>query len=453
MPPLDLPPDTTVVVVEAAVERGVGRLAGEPVTRARLRLPSGAERTIRVVGGPSPRGDGFVHLAGFVAPRLGERVRLDLRDVGPAARGPVLRPFSPGSPPATWPAARFPLSFSPDLDAQKVFRTSLLAEVDVAARTWSSVACTAFRAEATRPTAAPPGDDGVNGIYVHGTSWPAELVPGVVAQTVVHTDADGRLRDTDIHLNLVDSKYSVEIEPGRADLRGVLVHELGHALGLGHSAEPRATMFASGAGATWRSLEADDRAGVCALYPGAGAPGCGVTPCPSDFVCVAGLCQRRGEARSVCSPCQPAPAGCDVAGEGASCVAIERAASRGLVCARACDPGSPCGAGFTCAPGANGSTCVPTEGCEGLGKPCATDRDCPGAACLDGVCAGSEGSGDAGPSTRPAPPTDGAGPEGSVIGGGACTLGTGPRGAAGFTVAWALVAYAARRRAAVRRSR
>ena len=53
------------------------------------------------------------------------------------------------------------------------------------------------------------------------------------------------------------------------DLENVFAHELGHYLGLAHSTEAEATMFASAvAGETLkRDLAADDVEGLCAAYP------------------------------------------------------------------------------------------------------------------------------------------------------------------------------------------
>jgi matrixin len=56
-------------------------------------------------------------------------------------------------------------------------------------------------------------------------------------------------------------------EVGRLDLQGIATHEFGHALGLGHSADTTATMFANTVdGKSHRTIEADDIAGVQALY-------------------------------------------------------------------------------------------------------------------------------------------------------------------------------------------
>ncbi|MDA1260790.1 MAG: matrixin family metalloprotease, partial [Planctomycetota bacterium] len=55
---------------------------------------------------------------------------------------------------------------------------------------------------------------------------------------------------------------------GGIDIQGVACHELGHALGLGHSTVGGATMYPSisGTGVVTRSIETDDKNGVKAVY-------------------------------------------------------------------------------------------------------------------------------------------------------------------------------------------
>lgn len=56
-------------------------------------------------------------------------------------------------------------------------------------------------------------------------------------------------------------------EVGKLDLQGIATHEYGHALGLGHSDDPDATMYANTQdGKSHRTLEQDDITGVRALY-------------------------------------------------------------------------------------------------------------------------------------------------------------------------------------------
>lgn len=54
---------------------------------------------------------------------------------------------------------------------------------------------------------------------------------------------------------------------GWLDLQGIATHEFGHALGLGHSADPTATMFATTSdGKSHRTLESDDIVGIQSIY-------------------------------------------------------------------------------------------------------------------------------------------------------------------------------------------
>lgn len=99
---------------------------------------------------------------------------------------------------------------------------------------------------------------------------------GVLALTSVTYDVNsGMIVDADIEFNSqqynfthTDSAALIDI-----DIENTMVHELGHFLGLDHSAEEESTMFASAPrGETKkRTLHADDTAGLCAIYPKQGS--------------------------------------------------------------------------------------------------------------------------------------------------------------------------------------
>src|SRR3954467_5865139 len=109
--------------------------------------------------------------------------------------------FSPNDPAGTWPLAALPVPFVLALPQSRDVGADAAAELDVALRTWPRAACTSWRARVDGERAPPPADDGVNVVVFHDDAWPAELVPGAVAQTVIHTDAGGLYRDADIHIN------------------------------------------------------------------------------------------------------------------------------------------------------------------------------------------------------------------------------------------------------------
>lgn len=110
---------------------------------------------------------------------------------------------------------------------------------------------------------------------LHLVSWDADnesgffgVGSGLVAVTPIEFDpATGRILDADI---LIDGSraFSTSLAPGTFDVQAVVTHEVGHLLGLDHSAIHKATMNPSvEPGDTWqRSLEADDARGADSLY-------------------------------------------------------------------------------------------------------------------------------------------------------------------------------------------
>jgi hypothetical protein len=142
--------------------------------------------------------------------------------------------------------------------------------------------------------------DGKNLIVWHEDRWPPgevsdpsldERIPAIT--TLIYDPATGEISDVDIDVNGRDFTWSATREnTGSAmDVQSVLAHEIGHLLGLAHSPDPEATMYASiVAGETQKStLESDDIAGVCFLYPFEGktppGPGEGTITTGAEAVC------------------------------------------------------------------------------------------------------------------------------------------------------------------------
>jgi MYXO-CTERM domain-containing protein len=102
--------------------------------------------------------------------------------------------------------------------------------------------------------------------------WPYMGAQNALGLTTTRFDTQtGDLWDADIEINGQDNDLSIGDPITGDDLLSVLTHEAGHFLGLSHSPNSSATMKPvydpSRDGASFRSLEADDIAGICASYP------------------------------------------------------------------------------------------------------------------------------------------------------------------------------------------
>ncbi|HUU03667.1 MAG TPA: matrixin family metalloprotease [Myxococcota bacterium] len=173
----------------------------------------------------------------------------------------------------------------PILPSGKTFE-ELVAE---AAAQWSSQPCATVSFELSGTTTAGLEPDGQSTFLCIAQDW--NCGAGAAGCNIWIPRAAGETPENDIALN-ADTLEWVEGGPdatqtGSIDPVAVLTHEIGHMLGLAHSADPYASMYyGTLPNAIQATLDGDDRAGICSLYP-SGAPGCATdADCGDDQACV-----------------------------------------------------------------------------------------------------------------------------------------------------------------------
>jgi len=138
---------------------------------------------------------------------------------------------------------------------------------------WEQVDCSYFYFEETEPATCTEigfnmAGGNMNLLVWRKSGWPYEDA-AMALTTLSYDDRTGRILDADIEFNNDIFVFTLEKGSGFADLRNTATHEIGHVLGMDHSTDPEATMyaFAFPGDTNKRSVEEDDKAGVCYLYP------------------------------------------------------------------------------------------------------------------------------------------------------------------------------------------
>jgi len=174
--------------------------------------------------------------------------------------------------------------FISDHPGNGVTPADLLAATERATATWSAVESANVRFAFQAMTTAPA--EGIDGKTVLGFLDRPDLDRVLGATSFMIDTATGEIAEADIFFN---SRFAFSVAPNgqadRIDLESVVLHELGHLLGLGHSAIGETERSGNGnrrvigsgsvmfpiamtAGATAdRALQADDIAGISDLYP------------------------------------------------------------------------------------------------------------------------------------------------------------------------------------------
>ncbi len=168
-------------------------------------------------------------------------------------------------------------------DVEGVSAPQLQAAIDRAFSTWAGVPRVSFSHRFVGFTSALPvtGD----GVSVIGFRARPEFERTLAAASFDIDESTGRILEADIFFNTIQPwSAALQGESGRFDIESVGLHEVGHLLGLGHSALGETTLLDSGARRVTgkasvmfpiaypagniedRTLEPDDKAGIADIY-------------------------------------------------------------------------------------------------------------------------------------------------------------------------------------------
>lgn len=245
-----------------------------------------------------------------------------------------------------WPVAEQPVQYlinsagSDDLafaDAKQAIFTAFA--------TWQQVTCSSLAYSYAGDTALTVAVDDINVVMWIESGW---IYGEEAAGAAAIWAPKGGNPTVDVALNGEHFSWAVGVPgvgPATQDVIGVLTHELGHFSGLSHTMSALDTMYYSWT--PWqsqRSLSADDKLGLCALYPQMG------DECTSAADCDPGATCEAHPLGTLCAP-QPdaigAPCNYDRVECAHFCLFTALNLSSGY-CSRFCDTSDECGQGFVC---------------------------------------------------------------------------------------------------------
>lgn len=260
-----------------------------------------------------------------------------------------------------------------------------------AMKAWQAPSCSQLVVEFAGWTDKVPREADEQNTIGWVTDWTSRNLPSTVPG---NTDIAYQRDAAGWHIGEADIWLNAKADWSALSLDAVFTHELGHAVGLLHpceheehdgapscadaSPEMRATTMFPDYSPAQSSLESDDVAGICYLYP----PDDCENRCGVREACVAGTC--RAECLGVACGADEVCGAWGCAPEGAC---LERDC-RDVRCEKATD----CGPLLRCVAG------VCSSGDVAWGSACAANADCAAGGCVAGICQPvCQAAGDCGP--------------------------------------------------------
>jgi len=182
-------------------------------------------------------------------------------------------------------------------DSAVLPRSVLSASLARAFAAWSAPSTTCvpgFSAIELAPTSEStivsyrPGQRDQNIIGIVDGPWPHAGAENTLALSTLMFSADtGEIVNVDVEIQSnIDWSVTAVPKADGYDLDAAMTHEMGHFLGLAHTGQPDAAMYASytPGSASQRALSLDDQRAICAVYPDrqtrvAAAGNVAATPC------------------------------------------------------------------------------------------------------------------------------------------------------------------------------
>jgi hypothetical protein len=173
----------------------------------------------------------------------------------------------------TWPSGCIPVRVEGGSPLRGISIGDVTQAASKALATWTQAECGGGGVPALAFDVAPeasPQSVGSSAVRFRDRDWPHHDLHTNVALTTLTIDkSTGHIMDADVELNSFSQPFFSDGSLTKYDLELVLLHEMGHVLGLSHSRAAASKMSAEYAeprlGLRW--LAGDDEQAVCAAYP------------------------------------------------------------------------------------------------------------------------------------------------------------------------------------------